>query len=202
MIIKRIYFPGNVYNQNNIGFKNILAKYGLLGTRSTLQIYPSKDGRQIIYDTYQTNDSTNNIINKILCIYEGDNKPVTLFYKSTGSGGNFLIDIHSFCTNIGCIIDTKNEEYINNIISKTKDNELLIESRLLLGTIYFDKKEYVKAKELYDQILNGSSESDKAHYQLALVYEKLGDYAKYRSELRKAYMLNPKNEDARHRLYD
>ncbi len=94
------------------------------------------------------------------------------------------------------------EEYLDNIINKTKDKELLFECKLLLGNVYFDKKEYSKAKELYDTILEEFDNSAEAHFRLALIYEQLGDYAKYRSELRKAYTLNPNFEDVRSRLYN
>ncbi len=96
----------------------------------------------------------------------------------------------------------KAEQSLHDIIAKSKDKDLIIECRLLLGNIYFDKKEYNKAKDLYNQVIREYEGSEAAHFQLALVYENLGDYAKYRAELRKAYMLNPKNEEARRRLYD
>jgi tetratricopeptide (TPR) repeat protein len=96
----------------------------------------------------------------------------------------------------------KAEQNLHDIIEKSKDKDLIIECRLLLGNIYFDKKEYNKAKDLYTQVIQEYEGSEAAHFQLALVYENLGDYAKYRAELRKAYRLNPKNEEARRRLYD
>ena len=96
---------------------------------------------------------------------------------------------------------TSAEKYLNSIINKTKDKKLLFECKLLLGNIYFDKKEYNKAKKLYDYILEEFDSSAEAHFRLALIYEQLGDYAKYRSELRKAYSLNPNIEDVRSRLY-
>lgn len=117
MIIKRIYFPDNIYAQNMVGFKNILTKYSLLWIKS--EIYSGIDGRQIMSGIYYTSDN----IHRILCIYEGENKPVTFFYKTVGSGGNFLIDLNSFCASIGCIIDIKDEEYMNNIILRLHDHE-------------------------------------------------------------------------------
>jgi hypothetical protein len=119
MIIKRIYFPGSIYSQNKAAFKNILTKYRLLWNKSAFQTYVGKDGRHIMSGIYYTDDQ----VHKILCIYEGDNKPTTFLYKTVGSGGNFLIDINSFCTGLGCIIDIKDEEYINNIILKLHDHE-------------------------------------------------------------------------------
>ncbi len=97
---------------------------------------------------------------------------------------------------------TTAKQNLATVMKKSKDKELLIECRLLLGNIYFDTKEYIKAKDLYIQVISDYENSEAAHFQLALVYENLGDYAKYRSELRKVYRLNPKNEEARRRLYN
>ena len=119
MIIKRIYFPGNTYGQNNIVFKNILAKHGLIWAKSALQTYTSEDGKTIRSGIYYTPDQ----IHKLLCIYEGNDKPATFFYKTVGTGGNFLIDINSFCSGLGCIIDNKNEEYMNNITLRLHDHK-------------------------------------------------------------------------------
>lgn len=112
MIVKRIYFPGNIYSQNKSGFEKILSKHGLLWTKSAFQTHISKNRKKLMSRIYNTSDN----VHKILCIYEGNDKPATFFYKTTGSGGNFLIDLISFCIGLGCVIDTKNEEYLNNII--------------------------------------------------------------------------------------
>lgn len=120
MIIKRIYFPDDSYNINKIEFKKLFARYGQLWTKSSIEKY-SCNGNEIIYDVYNTNDRAS----KILCIYEGDVQPVTLFYKTIGSGGNFLIDLNSFCVSIGCIIDNKKEEYLNNILLKLQDKQYI-----------------------------------------------------------------------------
>lgn len=121
MIIKRIYFPGSIYSQNNVGFKNILAKHGLVWVKSALSTYTSKDNKQIMSGIYYTPDK--DPADKILCIYEGNNKPATFFYKTLGTGGNFLIDLNSFCKSIGCIIDDKKEEYMNNIVLMLNDHK-------------------------------------------------------------------------------
>lgn len=117
MIVKRIYFPGSTYGQNKENFKKILTKYGLVWAKSAYQTHTSKDGKRLTSGIYYTPDQAH----KILCIYEGDDKPAIFFYKTNGSGGNFLIDINSFCLGIGCEIDTKDEEYINNITLRLHD---------------------------------------------------------------------------------
>ncbi len=121
MIIKRIYFPGSIYSQNNVGFKGVLTRHGLVWVKSALSTYTSKDNKQIMSGIYYTPDK--DPADKILCIYEGNNKPATFFYKTLGTGGNFLIDLNSFCKNIGCIIDDKKEEYMNNIVLMLNDHK-------------------------------------------------------------------------------
>ncbi len=121
MIIKRIYFPGSIYSQNNVRFKGLLAKHGLVWVKSAHSTYVSKDNKQIMSGIYYTPEKEP--ADKILCIYEGNNNPATFFYKTLGTGGNFLIDLNSFCKSIGCIIDDKKEEYMNNIVLMLNDHK-------------------------------------------------------------------------------
>ncbi len=117
MIVKRIYFPGNTYIQNKSGFENILSKHGLLWTKSAFKIYTNKDKKQLSSRIYNTSDN----VHKILAVHDVGDNSATFFYKTIGSGGNFLIDLNSFCIGIGCIVDTKDEEYLNNIILRLHD---------------------------------------------------------------------------------
>lgn len=112
MIVKRIYFPGNTYIQNREGFERILSKHGLLWIKSAFKIFTNKDKKQLSSRIYNTSDN----VHKMLAVHDVGGESATFFYKTTGSGGNFLIDLNSFCVGIGCTIDTKDEEYMNNII--------------------------------------------------------------------------------------
>lgn len=112
MIVKRIYFPENTYIQNKAGFENILSRHGLLWTKSAFKTYTNKDKKQLSSRIYNTSDN----VHKMLAVHDVDGMSATFFYKTVGSGGNFLIDLNSFCIGIGCVVDTKNEEYLNNII--------------------------------------------------------------------------------------
>ncbi len=92
-----------------------------MDVKSTIQTYIDDNGKKIMYGTYNTLDKGQ----KLLYMYEEDYKHTTFFYKTTGSGGNFLIDINSFCKNKGCIIDNKNEVYINDIALKLHDHKTI-----------------------------------------------------------------------------
>ena len=117
MIVKRIYFPGNTYIQNKEGFENILSKHGLSWIKSAFKIYTNKDKKQLSSRIYNTSDN----VHKILAVHDVGDNSATFFYKTIGSGGNFLIDLNSFCIGIGCTVDTKDEEYLNNIILRLHD---------------------------------------------------------------------------------
>ena len=87
----------------------MLKNHGLLWGGA--KVYTNEEGKRVLSGICGTTDN----IHKILYVFEGQNKPATLFYKTVGSGGNFLIDLNSFCAGIGCVIDTKSEDYISDI---------------------------------------------------------------------------------------
>lgn len=117
MIVKRIYFPGNTYIQNRLDFDNILSKHGLVWTKSAFKIYTNKDKKQLSSRIYNTSDN----VHKFLAVHDVSDNSATFFYKTIGTGGNFLIDLNSFCASIGCVIDTKNGDYLNKIILRLND---------------------------------------------------------------------------------
>jgi len=117
-----------------VRFKGLLAKHGLVWAKSALSTYVSKDNKQIMSGIYYTPDKEP--ADKVLCIYEGNNNPATFFYKTLGTGGNFLIDLNSFCKSIGCIIDDKKEEYMNNIVLMLHDHKNID----ILGDIRKDRE--------------------------------------------------------------
>lgn len=127
MVIKRIYFPNNIYSNaaNQTGFKSILKKFGLSWVSSSMKDYFGNDRKQLRTGTYVTESGDK----KIFAIYEGSEKPATFIVKIIGSGGNFLLELNSFCHNIGCVIEDKNEAYINNVM-------LILHER---GELYVEK---------------------------------------------------------------
>jgi len=58
---------------------------------------------------------------KAFCIYEGTNKPTTAIVNIMDDGWNFLVDINTFCHCIGCIIEDKDELFVNNTLSTLQE---------------------------------------------------------------------------------
>jgi len=137
-IIKRIYFPDNIYSDkiNQKEFKKILAKYGLSWIKSMAKTYFNSTGDKLMTGMY----SNNNQSRKVFCIYEGHNKPMTAITKISGTGGNFLIDLNSFCNSIGCNIDDKSDTYISNVLLTLQEKgEIYIENDV--ATVGIDEYE-------------------------------------------------------------
>jgi hypothetical protein len=151
IIVRRIYFPGDTYSkkENQKGFKNIIAKYGLSWYRPMMRTYTNKEGMSILSGMYASADQNK----KVFCIYEGTNKPTTAIVKIMGSGGNFLIDLDSFCHGIGCIIEDKDELFVNNaLLSLQEKGEIYVEKKLEETKIEdYEKKFEERVKELVEE---------------------------------------------------
>jgi hypothetical protein len=151
IIVRRIYFPGDTYSkkENQKGFKNIIAKYGLSWHRPMMRTYTNKEGMSVLTGMYVSTDQNK----KVLCIYEGTNKPATAIVKIMGSGGNFLIDLGSFCHGIGCIIEDKDELFVNNtLLTLQEKGEIYVEKKLEATKIEdYEKKFEERVKELVEE---------------------------------------------------
>ena len=151
IIVKRIYFPGDTYSkkENQKEFKNILAKYGLSWYRPMMRTYTSKEGVSVLTGMYVTDDQNK----KVFCIYEGTNKPTTSIVKIMGSGGNFLIDLISFAHRIGCIIEDKDELFVNNtLLTLQEKGDIYVEKKLETGKFEdYEKIFEEKVKKLVDE---------------------------------------------------
>lgn len=136
VIVKRIYFPDATYSkkENQTEFKKILANYELTWVRGMMKTYVSKEGVKILTGMYVSADQNK----KVFCIYEGTDKPMTAIVKIIGTGGNFLIGLGEFAHRIGCIVEDKDEMYVNNVL-------LILQEK---GEIYVEKK--LEAKEIED----------------------------------------------------
>jgi hypothetical protein len=153
IIVKRIYFPGDMYSkkENQKGFKNIISKYGLSWHRPMMKTYTNKEGVSVLTGMYVSADQNK----KVFCIYEGTNKPTTAIVKILGSGGNFLIDLIDFCHGIGCIIEDKDELFVNNtLLSLQEKGEIYVEKKLEETKIEdYDKKFEERVKELVEKYI-------------------------------------------------
>jgi tetratricopeptide (TPR) repeat protein len=93
------------------------------------------------------------------------------------------------------------EEYLLRAINKTEDPAIEKKSRFLLGQIYYDRKEYLKAADEYQAILAQDADSADAHFYLGEVYSSLNDPVKARSEWRKTLIIDPSHYGAKLRYY-
>lgn len=162
-IVKRIYFPGDTYSQkeNQKEFKKILSTYKLTWVRGMMKSYARKDGA-LLTGIYASGDGKK----KVLCIYEGTNKPMTAIVKIMGSGGTFLIDLTFFCHKIGCTIEDKDEAYVNNIMLTLQEKgEIYLEKKIENKTLEEVQKEYdEKVEKRINDILDKYIESHRFYY--------------------------------------
>lgn len=78
------------------------------------------------------------------------------------------------------------KQYLFRIKNESSDDDLVLKSRNLLGTIYTDEKNYDEARTEFEAILKKNQNSADAFYGLGVIYEKQGDLVKARAEWRKA----------------
>ncbi|QQA02167.1 tetratricopeptide repeat protein [Treponema peruense] len=77
------------------------------------------------------------------------------------------------------------KQYLYRVISTTRNESLLEESRILLGQIYTDEGALYDAEKEFTAILEKNENSADAHYGLGVLYEKRGDAVRARAEWRK-----------------
>lgn len=151
VIVKRIYFPEDTYSKKEVQteFKNILGKYGLTWYKPMMKSYTDKEGKSVLTGLYASADQNK----KAFCIYEGTNKPMTAIVKIMGSGGNFLIDLGSFAHRVGCVVEDKDELFVNNtLLTLQEKGEIYVEKKLETGKFEdYDKMSEEKIKKLVDE---------------------------------------------------
>jgi tetratricopeptide (TPR) repeat protein len=93
------------------------------------------------------------------------------------------------------------EEYLQRCINRSSDTILLQKAHSLLGNIYMQRKEYLKAQEEYLKLIEYNSKSTEAHFNLGEIYFALGDSVKARAEWRNTLKVDPRHYGALKRLY-
>jgi tetratricopeptide (TPR) repeat protein len=78
------------------------------------------------------------------------------------------------------------EQYLFRIVKNSDNEDIVIKSQNLLGTIYIEKEDYEAAQAEFDNVLKKNENSADAHYGIGVIYEKQGNIVKARSEWRKA----------------
>lgn len=159
VVIKRIYFPEDVYSNNQSGFKKILANFDLSWSKYYMKSYISKQGKKVLTGVYASSDQQK----KIFMIYEGTNKPAHAIIKLIGTGGKFLIELISFANKVGCIIEDKDENFINNtMLTLQEKGEIYVEKKFEMGEYEdFEKKFEAKVEKLLQNTLERYIEAYK-----------------------------------------
>jgi tetratricopeptide (TPR) repeat protein len=88
------------------------------------------------------------------------------------------------------------EQYLYRVMTRSKDSDLILRSRLLLGKIYTDEGKLNDATTEFTTILEKNENSADACYGLGVIYEKEGDLIKARAEWRKALHIQVNHPDA------
>ena len=93
------------------------------------------------------------------------------------------------------------EEYLDRSINKSNDPSLIQKARSLLGDIYMQAGEYLKAEDQYLKITQYNPQNADAHFYLGEIYFELQDPVKARASWRRANRIDPNHFGARTRLY-
>ncbi|MBN2050055.1 MAG: tetratricopeptide repeat protein [Spirochaetales bacterium] len=96
----------------------------------------------------------------------------------------------------------KAEEYLHWTLNRTTDFTIEQKSRYLLGRIYLDQGEYLKAEDQYKRILEKNGKASDAHYYLGVISEEMKDTTMARYHWRKALEIDPYHYGARLKLYN
>ncbi len=144
VIVKRIYFPDGTYSkkENQDEFKKILENYGFVWVESMMKTYVNKEGIEILTGMYVGPDKNK----KVFCIYEGTDMPMTAIVKIVGTGGNFLIDIGSFAHKIGCIIEDKDEIFVNKTMLALQEKGEIYVQKIIEETKIEDFQKVLEEK--------------------------------------------------------
>ncbi len=94
------------------------------------------------------------------------------------------------------------EQYLFRIIKNSDNEDIVIKSENLLGTIYIDKENYDAALEEFNNVLKKNENSADAHYGIGVIYEKQGNIVKARSEWRKALKIQVNHPGALQKMSD
>ncbi|MDR3200137.1 MAG: tetratricopeptide repeat protein [Spirochaetales bacterium] len=96
---------------------------------------------------------------------------------------------------------TAAEEYLDRAINKSSDSGLTQKARSLLGDIYMQSGEFLRAEAQYLKIIEQNPQNSDAHFYLGEVYYNLGDPIKARASWRRAVRIDPNHFGAKTRLY-
>jgi tetratricopeptide (TPR) repeat protein len=94
----------------------------------------------------------------------------------------------------------ESEKNLQITIMNTTDKGLLIKSQLLLAEIYFSQRNFEKAQQQYDIILQSDPNNSEVYFFLGEIYNEKGEPERARSLWRRALQLDPYHYNAALRL--
>ena len=94
------------------------------------------------------------------------------------------------------------KQYLQRVTELTKNEDLLLQSHILLGQILTDEEKYSEAQKEFEAILEKNENSADAHYALGVLYEKQGDLAKARAEWRTCLRIQVNHPEASIKMSD
>ena len=94
------------------------------------------------------------------------------------------------------------EQYLFRIIKNSDNEDIVIKSENLLGSIYIDREDYDAALKEFENVLKKNENSADAHYGIGVIYEKQGNLVKARSEWRKALKIQVNHPGALQKISD
>lgn len=94
------------------------------------------------------------------------------------------------------------KQYLFRIKGESDDENLVLKSMNLLGTIYTEEGKFRDAQDEFEGILQKNKNSADAYYGLGVVYEKQGNLVKARAEWRKALKIQVNHQGALAKITD
>ena len=94
------------------------------------------------------------------------------------------------------------KQYLYRVIQNNQDDELVQKSRILLGNIYLEEKDFENAEKEFNNVLLINKNSADAHYGIGVIYEQQGNIAKARAEWRSALKIQVNHPGALKKLSD
>ncbi len=94
------------------------------------------------------------------------------------------------------------KQYLYRINSSTSNDEIMLKSRYLLGTICCDEGDYDGAMSEFNEVLRKDKNSADAHYGIGVIYEKQGNIVRARSEWRQALRIQANHPGALKKISD
>ncbi|MBQ9239429.1 MAG: tetratricopeptide repeat protein [Treponema sp.] len=93
-------------------------------------------------------------------------------------------------------------QYLYRVINGSTNDDIIVQSRILLGMIYIDRELYDEAETEFNAALEKNENASDAYYGLGVLYEKRGDVVRARAAWRRALRIQANHPGAVQKLAD